>query len=172
MDQYSDPNEILPIVDESDEPIGAAARHEIHQKGLLHRAAHVLVFDPKGRIYLQKRSAAKDTHPLKWTCSASGHVDPGETYLEAAGRELMEELGLETELTPVGKLSPTPELENEFTFVYCAISSETPRPNPAEIVEGRFFTWSQAVALAMDLESSAPCLQVVLRFAEKLRPVK
>jgi isopentenyl-diphosphate delta-isomerase len=157
-------DEILPVVDENDLEVGSAPRAEIHAKGLLHRAVHILVFDKKGRIYLQRRSADKDTHPLKWTSSASGHVDPGESYEQAAQRELMEELSLKGRLTSLGKLPPSTELLNEFSWIYHLTTAEQPRPNPAEILEGRFFAWQEALDLANDLERSAPCLKVVLQY--------
>ena len=61
---------------------------------LLHRAIHVFVFNKVGQLYLQRRSMAKDTAPGKWVSSCSGHVNSGEDYDKAAGRELIEEIGL------------------------------------------------------------------------------
>ena len=40
--------EILDIVDEMDLVIGSATRGEVHSSGLLHRSAHLLVFDGNG----------------------------------------------------------------------------------------------------------------------------
>jgi isopentenyl-diphosphate delta-isomerase len=164
---FIDSDELLPVVDERDQVVGRARRGDIHARGLLHRAVHIMVFDAPGRIYLQKRSANKDTHPLMWTSSASGHVDPGEGYEQAAVRELDEELGLTGKLEPVGKLQPAPELQNEFSWVYRLVTNKSPRPNPQEIVKGRFFKWPDALALADDHGRSAPCLKVVMRFVER-----
>lgn len=156
-------DEILEIVDANDEVMGTARRGDIHAQGLLHRAAHVLVFDHKGRLYLQKRSMNKDTHPGKWTTSASGHVDPGEDYLSAAKRELDEELGLDLELEFVGKIAAGPGTEGEFTAVYRAVTKQEPRPNPEEISRGGFFELDEARRLAVDKAKAAPCLETVLR---------
>ena len=90
-------DDLLPIVDAQDNVIGALPRRQVHLEGHLHRAVHVIVLDPEGRIWLQQRAAAKDTFPGFWDLSATGHVDPGESYAEAARRELREELGLEAE---------------------------------------------------------------------------
>jgi isopentenyldiphosphate isomerase len=54
----------------------------------------VLVFNSQGEVYLQRRSATKDTYPNRWTTSCSGHVDAGEDYDTAVLREMAEELGL------------------------------------------------------------------------------
>ena len=158
--------EMLPVVDRHDRQVGLAPRGEIHRRGLLHRAVHVLVFDQEGRLYLQLRSQNKDTHPGKWTSSASGHVDPGESYLQAARRELAEELGLELELTPLGYIPACPATENEFSQVYRALATEPPRPDPQEIARGRFFSLAQARRLARDRSRAAPCLEPVLALLE------
>lgn len=166
---YTDPQELLPVVDAQDRVIGTMTRQEIHAKGLLHRAAHVLLFDPAGRLYLQKRSAAKDTYPGKWTSSASGHVDPGESYAQCAARELAEELGLEAELRPLGRLPAGPRTENEFVEIFTGVSAEPPRPNPQEIETGRFFTPAQALELAADPTRACPSLGAVLELWQELK---
>ena len=66
----------------------------MHREGLKHRAIHVLVFNARGEIFLQKRSMTKDTFPGAWDSSASGHLDSGEDYDACAVRELREEFGL------------------------------------------------------------------------------
>jgi isopentenyldiphosphate isomerase len=52
--------EIFDVVNERDEVIGHKSRAEVHRLGLLHRAVHVLVFNSRGQIFLQKRSMTKD----------------------------------------------------------------------------------------------------------------
>ncbi|MEJ0091140.1 MAG: hypothetical protein WDM80_15525 [Limisphaerales bacterium] len=51
--------EIFDIVNERDEVIGQAPRKEVHARGLWHRAVHVLVFNARGEVFLQKRSMLK-----------------------------------------------------------------------------------------------------------------
>jgi isopentenyl-diphosphate delta-isomerase type 1 len=82
------------VVNERDEVVGRATRREVHARGLLHRAVHVLVFDAAGRVFLQKRSMKKDLCPGLWDSSCSGHLDAGEDYDAAAVRELKEEIGI------------------------------------------------------------------------------
>lgn len=52
-------DERFDIVDASDRVIGSAPRSEIHAHGLLHRAVHLWLYDPAGRILLQRRSFPK-----------------------------------------------------------------------------------------------------------------
>lgn len=91
---FDEDEEILLVVDEHDDPVAEAPRSHVHAEGLRHRAVHVLLGDGQGRIWLQKRSEHKRTHPHRWTSSASGHVPTGQTLREAARRELSEELGI------------------------------------------------------------------------------
>jgi isopentenyl-diphosphate Delta-isomerase len=87
--------EIFDVVNERDEVIGQAPRKQVHARGLWHRAVHVLVFNARGEVFLQKRSLLKDTAKGKWDSSSSGHLDTGEAYDACAVRELREEIGLE-----------------------------------------------------------------------------
>lgn len=84
----------IQIVDDNDQPVGGATIFEAQDQGLYHRIARVMVEDPQGRILLQKRQSNKRTYPNCWDNSASGHVDLGETYEEAAAREMFEEIGV------------------------------------------------------------------------------
>jgi len=91
----SDGDEMLEVVDKDGKVQGLAKRSDIHRDpSLIHRVVHVLVFDNKGRLLLQKRSMNKDVAPGKWDTSVGGHVNPGEGILEAAKREMKEELGV------------------------------------------------------------------------------
>src|SRR6266702_5667294 len=86
--------ELFDVVNERDEAIDRKPRSEVHRLGLMHRATHVLVFNSRGQVFLQKRSMQKDRQPGLWDSSASGHVDSGEDYDVCAVRELQEEIGL------------------------------------------------------------------------------
>ena len=72
--------EIFDVVNERDEVIDRQPRREVHRLGLKHRAVHVLVFNSRGEVFLQKRSPKKDTAAGLWDSSASGHLDSGEDY--------------------------------------------------------------------------------------------
>src|SRR5438046_2178358 len=93
-------DEFFDVVDEKDEVIGRASRAEVHRRGLKHRAVHVLVFNSRGQLFLQKRSQTKDTFPGAWDSSAAGHLCCGEQYDGCALRELEEEIGLAPSTPP------------------------------------------------------------------------
>jgi 16S rRNA (adenine1518-N6/adenine1519-N6)-dimethyltransferase len=125
--------ESLQVVDEQDRPVGGLNRATVHQERHLHRAVHVLLLSRRGELYLQRRSFAKDRYPGRWDSSAAGHVNFGETYAACATREVCEELGLTTQLEPIGKLAASEATGQEFVEVFCAQVSEQPFPNPLEI---------------------------------------
>lgn len=125
-------------MDAGDRVLGLATRAEIHRKGLMHRAVHIFVFNPAGEIYVQRRSALKDRHPLKLDSSAAGHVDPGESYQRAAVRELDEELSFREPLEEVLRIPACLDTDNEHVVLYRAFTRESPIPNAYEIHSGYF----------------------------------
>ncbi len=113
-------DEIFDVVDEDNIVVGQRTRGEVHKKGLLHRAVHVFVFNALGELYLQKRSRLKDSAPGLWGSSASGHLDAGEDYQSAAGRELGEELGINAAVQEVGDLEACESTGGEFVCLFRA----------------------------------------------------
>jgi len=135
------PDELFDIVNDRDEVVGQETRAVVHRTGLKHRAVHVLVFNRKGEVFLQKRSMSKDTAPGAWDSSASGHVDSGEDYDACAVRELREEIGLIVERPPerLFKIDARPETGQEFVWIY-RLDAEGPfQLHPEEIEMGDWF---------------------------------
>lgn len=94
------------LVNEQDEQIGLMEKLEAHEKGALHRAVSVFIFNKKGELLLQKRAATKYHGAGLWTNTCCTHPRDGETNLECASRRLKEEMGIGT------------KLEEQFSFVY------------------------------------------------------
>lgn len=134
--------EILDVVDDADRVVECLTRGEIHQRALMHRSVHLLVFDGRGRVFLQKRSQLKDNNPGLWDSSVSGHVDSGEDYDTCVIREAAEEIGLVLCQVPerLFKLDACVDTGWEFTWIF-RCSSEGPFSlDPAEIETGDWFT--------------------------------
>jgi isopentenyl-diphosphate delta-isomerase type 1 len=162
--KFSDPAELFDVVDEHDRVISRARRREVHARNLLHRAVHILVHDGQGRIFLQRRSLAKDTFPGCWDSSCSGHLDAGEDYATAARRELVEELGWSDDrlaLRPVVKLGASAGTGWEFIEIFLLGPVEGPFTlNPKEITEGR---WISPADLAAELERAPDAFAGAMR---------
>ena len=137
-------DELFDVVDGDDRVMMQAPRRDVHAQGLRHRAVHILVYNLAGQFFLQQRSLAKDTFPGCWDSACSGHVDAGETYAQAARRELGEELGWRDEALPlrqVTKLSASPGTGQEFIEIYLLGPIEGPFDlHPEEISAGRWIT--------------------------------
>ena len=133
--------EIFDVVNDRDEVIGQERRSEVHRLGLQHRAVHVLIFNQRGEVFLQKRSMKKDRQPGLWDSSSSGHLDHGEDYDACAVRELREELGLAVTqpLQRLFKIDACEETDQEFVWIYRCASEGPFDLNAEEIDRGDWF---------------------------------
>jgi len=134
--------EILDIVDEKNVVVGAAPYDEIYSKRLNHRIVHVLVFNDKGEVLLQQRSAKKQFCPGHWVTSAGGHVRKGESYEQAAKRELLEELGIDAPLTKIHESPYDHYKMRKFLQVFRCISEGPFKFNQEEVAGVRWFSVS------------------------------
>jgi len=137
--------DIFDVVNDRDEVTDRQPRSVVHQNGLKHRATHVLVFNSRGEVFLQKRSMKKDRQPGVWDSSASGHVDSGEDYDTCAVRELREEVGLRQIRPPerLFKINACEETDQEFVWVYRCRHDGPFELNRNEIDEGGWFSPEQ-----------------------------
>lgn len=111
------------LVDEADAIKGAAGKMEVHEKGLLHRAFSVFIFNRKGEMLLQQRALGKYHSGGLWTNACCSHPVPGEETPAAATRRLKEEMGFETKMEKVFDFVYKAEFENgliehEFDHVF------------------------------------------------------
>ena len=90
-------DELVDIVDEFDHVVDSVPRRVMRAERLRHRAVFIAVVDGMGRLLVHRRSALKDVWPSWCDIAVGGVVGAGETYLEAAHRELAEEVGVTTE---------------------------------------------------------------------------
>ena len=130
--------EMFDVVDEFDRVVEQLPRSVVHARGLLHRAVSIFVFNTQGELLVHLRSRQKDEFASCWTSSASGHVSAGESYDEAAPRELAEEVGLRSPLEFLVKLPGGKQTANEFTVLYRTVTDDPPTFDPAEIETGEF----------------------------------
>lgn len=140
MKPIDNQNELFVVVDRDDNILGYKTRAECHSnKSLIHRVAHVAVFNNKGEILLQKRSLKKDLLPGYYTLSATGHVAKGEGYKDAALRELNEELGISLPVYYREKFIVETDQESEFVSLFTTQSEGPFKINKDELEEIKFF---------------------------------
>lgn len=130
--------EMVILVNEQDEAIGLMEKMEAHEKGLLHRAFSILIFNSKGEMLLQQRALSKYHSPGLWTNACCSHPRNGETILEAANRRLSEEMGMQTELSVLTHFIYKADFDNgltehELDYVVKGITNENPTINPDEV---------------------------------------
>lgn len=148
-------SEYVDVVNELDQVTDRRPRREVHALNLRHRAVHILVFNDRGCLFLQKRSMKKDLNKGLWDSSAAGHVDSGEIYRDSADRELTEELGVTAELTSLFKLDPTPKLGMEFIQVYSTLHNGPFALAKNEIDEG---VWLERDEVSARVQADDPTL--------------
>ncbi len=139
--------ELLYHVDGEDRVLGPVARRKAHQEGLLHRSGVVFLRRADGRVLIQHRSESKKTFPGCEDASASFHVTYGETYDEAARRELTEETGVSAPVRYVGKFEHHDPPEHQLVAVYLCDSDTKIRIDPAESEGFEFLSIDQVDSL-------------------------
>ena len=144
------------LVDENDNQVGLMPKLEAHQKGLLHRAFSVFIFNSKYELLLQKRASSKYHSGGLWTNTCCSHPREGEEILDAANRRLIEEMGIETSLRKVHDFIYKAELDNdltehEFDHVLYGIYNEDPIINKDEADD---FKWIDMNSLNEDIKTN------------------
>lgn len=86
--------EWVDLVDLDNRIVGAAPRAEVRRRNLLHRGIGIMCLNGRGDVYVHKRTDTKDVFPGMYDMFVGGVVGRGETYEQAALRELEEELGV------------------------------------------------------------------------------
>jgi isopentenyl-diphosphate Delta-isomerase len=132
------------LVTAQDEEVGVMEKMEAHQKGLLHRAFSVFIFDREGRMLLQQRAAQKYHGGLLWTNACCSHPYPNEDVKDAAERRLQEELGFSIELKKIFSFTYRAEVENnlvehEYDHVFAGEYQGKITPDREEVAEHAYF---------------------------------
>jgi isopentenyl-diphosphate delta-isomerase len=135
------------LVDSQDNELGKMEKLEAHEKGLLHRAFSIFLFNSKGEMLIQQRALSKYHSPGLWTNACCSHPAPNESIIQAGNRRLKEELGLSTELVDAFNFEYRETFENNLTeheldHVLVGYSEENPILNQEEAKDYRWITWA------------------------------
>jgi len=126
------------LVDKSDNQIGIMEKIEAHEKGLLHRAFSVFIFNQHNQMMIHQRALNKYHSPGLWTNACCSHQQPGESNEQAAHRRLLEEMGFDCELVKQFEFTYRAEfsnglIEHEYDHVFIGHYSNHPQPNVLEV---------------------------------------
>jgi isopentenyl-diphosphate delta-isomerase len=131
------------LVDEQDSVLGYMEKMEAHEKGLLHRAFSLFVFNKQGDMLLQRRAWGKYHSGGLWTNACCSHPRPNELVLAAATRRVQEEMGFECTpsfgFTFLYKAKLDKQLtEHELDHVLYSVYEGVVSPNPEEVCEWKY----------------------------------
>ncbi|MDP2749412.1 MAG: NUDIX domain-containing protein [Nanoarchaeota archaeon] len=111
--------EYFVIVDENDKVIGKEERSIAFQKRLIFRGLRIIVKNEKGEYLFLKRTKEKKMFPDCWEIGVGGGLTYGEEPIDAAKREVSEELGIKNpQLTYINKRYIENEKERLFTYIF------------------------------------------------------
>lgn len=131
--ETDNPEEILDLVNESDEVIGSLSRKEVYAQGLRnYRVIHAFIVNTEGKLWIPRRVSSKKLYPNGLDYSIAGHVESGETYVEGLIKEASEEVGLDLNLVPykeIGRFNPFQNEVHCFQRVYEIQADEVPNYN-------------------------------------------
>ncbi len=133
------------LVDLDDNLKGSMEKMEAHEKGLLHRAFSILLFNSRGELLMQKRASSKYHSAGLWTNTCCSHPRPGETLEHATRRKLRQEMGIDIQPEFAYKFVYKVALENnlteyEYDHVFTGIFDGVPAINRDEVEDWRFIS--------------------------------
>jgi isopentenyl-diphosphate delta-isomerase len=161
------------LVNENNEVLGTMPKMEAHEKGLLHRAISILIYNKEGKMLIQQRAATKYHWPLIWSNAVCSHPREHESFQDAAERRLKEELNINCSLKEIYKFiykaqdELTGLIEHEYDVVFEGrFDGEIPF-NPDEIDSIR---WIALNELTQEIENEPE--KFSFWFKEILKKVK
>jgi isopentenyldiphosphate isomerase len=133
----------ITYVDQEDNVVGSGPVLEAHEKGIVHRVVRIYLYNADGNLLIQRRADHIGSNPGKWTESVAGHVDAGETYRQAAEREMKEELNISgVNLVELKKVyveeKDAHKLKKRFTMLYNGTYDGEIQIDPGEVSQVRW----------------------------------
>ena len=131
------------LVNEKDEQIGLMPKQEAHEKGVLHRAFSVFIFNDKNELMLQQRALHKYHSPGLWTNTCCSHQRDGETSIHAGERRLQEEMGFSVPLKETTSFIYKAPFDNgltehEFDHILVGAYEHDPTINTDEVANWKW----------------------------------
>jgi isopentenyl-diphosphate delta-isomerase len=142
------------LVDAQDRQVGTMEKMEAHEKGVLHRAFSVFLFDNAGQLIIQQRAWTKYHSPGLWANTCCSHPRENEPIIEAGKRRLKEEMGMDSDLRPLFSFIYKADMgngliEHELDHVLVGYANTEPHINLQEVASYRSM---RLVDIQMDLQ--------------------
>ena len=144
--------EYVVLVDKQNRVLATAPKLEAHSNNTpLHRGVSLFLFNKKGHLLLQKRSAKKKTWPLVWSNSCCGHPRLNESNVDAAKRRLQFELDIsDADIFEIisdfrYKVELDGIVENEICPILVGFSDQEPRINKDEVKDIAWIQWNKFI---------------------------
>jgi isopentenyl-diphosphate Delta-isomerase len=140
--------EFVILVDRNDKELGLMEKMEAHEKGVLHRAFSVFVFNQNKELMLQQRAFTKYHSPGLWTNTCCSHPRKGETVHDAAHRRLLEEMGFDCAISKMFHFTYKANVgqgltEHEYDHVFVGVSDTEPVINADEVNAWKYMAVSE-----------------------------
>ena len=97
-------DELVEVVDPDERVVAVVSRAEMRRRNLAHRATYVMVLDSHDAVLAHLRASWKDIWPSRWDLAFGGVCAVGESWDDAAARELAEEAGIVAALTELSRV--------------------------------------------------------------------
>lgn len=120
------------------------------------KSAVILVFNSKGDLALQLRSATDSKYPHHWDFSAAGGIEEGEDPQDAAQRELKEEIGIDAELQSIGEILYQDEKGKDYLYLYRTTYDGSFESDGVEVEKVEFFSLRNIKSMLVNGEKFHP----------------
>ncbi len=143
------------LVDRNNKKIGLEEKIKAHQKGLLHRAFSIFIFNSNRELLLQQRAKTKYHSGKLWSNTVCSHPQPNEAYKQAAQRRLKEEMGFSCKLKKLFCFTYQVSFdnglhENEYDCIFIGQFNGAVKPNKEEVMA---YQWISIENLKQDILS-------------------
>ncbi len=159
--------ELVDRVDEQDRVLGVVDRGEAITHHWLHRVATIVCRDGEGRVLVHRRAADMSRFPGQYNFMVGGAAEAGESYEEAAARELTEELGVRVPVRFAFKFLCRGEISPYWLGLHEAVVGEDITPDPDEIAWHAWVTEDELREMARRPTFVADSVDVLARYLNR-----